>query len=294
MNARHTLAAAGLALTLTGAAALRGTTVAAQHATTAPRYVSILEGAANFRDIGGYATADGRHVRKGLVYRSNQLSGLTAQDYEKLNALGIKLVCDFRTDGERQRQPTQWQGGPAPEMMRAQIMKDADVKMSAERVRELTSRATAASSLTTAYDSMVTPDAAAEYGRLYKRIAAGQFPVIAHCSAGKDRTGVFSAVLLTLLGVPQSSVIEDYMLTGEYMTSPRVLSQAATDMQKTLGSTEGLDSEAVRAIYTMHAEVLTNTFATIDRQYGSFDGFVRDALKLSAAEVTSLRSRLLQ
>jgi len=211
-----------------------------------------------------------------------------------MNALGIKLICDFRTDGERQRQPTQWQGGPAPEMMRAQIMKDADVKMSIERVRELTSRATAASSLSTAYDSMVTPDAAAEYGRLYKRIAAGQFPVIAHCSAGKDRTGVFSAVLLTLLGVPRSSVIEDYMLTGEYMTSPRALRQAATDMQKTLGSTEGLDAEAVRAIYTMHAEVLTNTFATIDRQYGSFDGFVRDALKLSAGEVNSLRSRLLQ
>src|ERR1051325_5189508 len=129
--------AAGTDFHVRAQSALRAVTTA----DASPR-VSILEGASNFRDIGGYQTADGRHVRKGLVYRSNQLSSLTARDYEKLNALGIKLVCDFRTDGERRRQPTQWQGGPAPEMMRAQIMKDADVKISPERIRELASRTT--------------------------------------------------------------------------------------------------------------------------------------------------------
>ena len=73
-----------------------------------------LEGAANFRDIGGYPTADGHHVKWGLVYRSNHLVDLTAADYEYLNTLGIKLVCDLRTDGERRKSPTVWQGGKAP------------------------------------------------------------------------------------------------------------------------------------------------------------------------------------
>jgi protein-tyrosine phosphatase len=284
--------ASGVDRMVTGQAAL---TAQSGHegaaAAVSPR-VSILEGAANFRDIGGYATADGRHVRKGVVYRSNQLSDLTANDFERLNALGIKLVCDFRTDGERRRSPTQWQGATSPEMMRAQIMKEADVNMSAERLRELTTRSSA--TLATAYDSMVAADPAAEYGHLYKQIAAGKLPVIAHCTAGKDRTGVFSAVLLTMLGVPRSSVIDDYMLTGEYMTTAPALAQAARDMQKTFGTAERPSEATMRAIYEMHAEVLTNTFATIDRLYGSFDGFVRDGLKLTASDVAGLRTQLLE
>jgi len=255
--------------------------------------VSVLEGAANFRDVGGYATADGRHVRKGLVYRSNQLSELTPGDYERLNALGIKLVCDFRTDGERRRSPTQWQGPTPPEIMRAQIMKEADVNMSPERLRELTNRSSS-STLASAYESMITPEPAAEYGALYKQIAAGKLPVIAHCTAGKDRTGVFSAVLLTMLGVPRSSVIDDYMLTGEYMATPAALARAARDMQKTFGSADPPNEQTIRAIYTMHAEVLTNTFSAIDRRYGSFDNFVRDGLELSSSDVASLRMQLLE
>jgi len=118
--------------------------------------------------------------------------------------------------------------------------------------------------------------------------------MIAHCSAGKDRTGVFSAILLTLLRVPRSSVIEDYMLTGDYMLTPQALSRAATDMQKVSGVAEPMSESALRAIYTMHSEVITSTFATIDRRYGSFDGFVSEGLKLTPSEVASVRSRLLE
>jgi protein-tyrosine phosphatase len=209
-----------------------------------------------------------------------------------LNALGIKLVCDFRTDGERRRQPTQWQGSTTPEMIRAPILKDTDVVFSPNQVRDLTTRS--AETLGASYERMVTTDPAAEYGRLYKRIAAGQVPVIAHCAAGKDRTGVFSAVLLTLLGVPRSGVIEDYMLTGEYMVTPQTLSKTTADLQKSFGSAEPVTASTVRAVYEMHAEVLARTFATIDRLYGSFDGFVNDGLKLTPSEVSSLRTQLLE
>ena len=286
------LVALAITLGLAGSAEFAGAGRVVQQKTAVPHHVSVLEGAANFRDIGGYATADGRHVRRGLVYRSNQLSDLTSKDYERLNGFGIKLVCDFRTDGERQRQPTRWQGNPLPDMMHAPILKETDVVLSPERLRELTR--SSAETLSASYERMVTPEPAAEYGRLYKRIAAGDAPVIAHCTAGKDRTGVFSAVLLTLVGVPRSGVIEDYMLTGEYMMTPQALSKAAVDLQKTSAGSEPPSESTLRAVYTMHAEVLTNTFATIDRLYGSFDGFVRDGLKLTPSEVASLRTQLLE
>ena len=76
-----------------------------------------LEGASNLRDLGGYATADGRHVRWGLVYRSDQLARLTDNDYEYLARLGIATVCDFRRDDERQRAVTRWRGSNPPQTL---------------------------------------------------------------------------------------------------------------------------------------------------------------------------------
>ena len=84
------------------------------------------------------------------------------------------------------------------------------------------------------------------------------------------------------------------MLTGEYMATPQALAKAAADFQKIMGVAESPSAADMRAVYTMHSEVMTNTFTTIDKVYGSFDAFVRDGLKLSQAEVTSIRGRLLE
>lgn len=254
------------------------------------RHVS-LEGAANFRDLGGYPTESGRHVKWGLVYRSNHLADLTAADYERLNTLGIKLVCDLRTDGERQRSPTVWQGGPAPEFLVASILKDTDVVLTPERLKELTSPG--ARALGDTYARMVT-ESPEQYGRVLRRLAYGPLPSVTHCTAGKDRTGVFSAVLLTILGVPRDVVIADYMLTGQYMATPEARRRAAVDWKKLTGATEPPSEEVIGRLYTMNAGALTGTFDAIDRAYGSFDNFVRDGLKLTATDLTTLRTRLLE
>src|SRR6267378_5563868 len=89
-------------------------------ASGATRVVSVrrlpLEGAKNFRDLGGYRTSDGHYVRWGLVYRSGYLADLTKQDYQYLRGLGIRLVCDVRAEGERMRSPTNWVGD-SPEFL---------------------------------------------------------------------------------------------------------------------------------------------------------------------------------
>ena len=264
---------------------------AASAATSHQRRVP-LEGAANFRDLGGYRTTEGRQVKWGMVYRSNHLARLTAADYAQLNRLGIKLVCDLRTDGERKRSPTVWQGSAAPEIMVASVMKDTDVVITPDRLREFAAPR-AAGALSATYARMVT-EFPEQYGNVLRRLAYGPLPSVTHCTAGKDRTGVFSAILLTILGVPRDAVIQDYMLTGEYMLTDAAIDQAKADWQKMTGSDVPPDVATLRGIYTMHEEALTATFDAITKTHGSFDAFVRDGLKLTAAEVAALRNRLLE
>src|SRR5688572_7939835 len=241
-----------------------------------------LEGALNFRDLGGYPTSDGNQVKWGMVYRSNHLANLTATDYQTLNKRGIKLVCDLRTDGERKRSPTMWQGDRKPEIMAASILKDTDVVMTPERLKEITQPRS--SMLSETYVRMVTesPD---EYGNVLRRLANGGLPAVTHCTAGKDRTGVFSAILLTILRVPREYFVQDYMLNGEYKASEQAHKAAEGDWKKLTNSSTPPDRDILRAIYTMHPEAITGTFEAIDRKYGSFDAFVRDGLKLSEADV---------
>jgi protein-tyrosine phosphatase len=131
-----------------------------------------LQGAANFRDLGGYRTADGRYVRWGTLYRSGQLSGLTESDYKYLAGAGLRLVCDFCIDSERQRQPTKWSGGTPPEILVSAVdtvtyaIPGGDVR---EHMRNVHSR--------------MPSDASAEFGNILRRFARGDLPALVHCTA---------------------------------------------------------------------------------------------------------------
>jgi predicted acylesterase/phospholipase RssA len=76
-----------------------------------------LEGGRNFRDLGGYETQDGQHVKWGRLFRSGALARLTPSDYDSLSAFGIRVVCDFRSRAERADEPTRWRADPAPRFM---------------------------------------------------------------------------------------------------------------------------------------------------------------------------------
>jgi protein-tyrosine phosphatase len=235
------------------------------------RVVSIrrlpLEGAVNFRDLGGYRTSTGRCVRWGLVYRSNDLANLTASDYRYLSGLGIRLVCDVRSASERERSPTHWIG-PAPEFLSAPIEPGG-------------------------YEHYLT-DHASQYGLILHRLAAGNLPAVEHCSGGKDRAGVFSAILLTALGVPRDVVIQDYLLTTQYVLAPDSIERTTADLQRILGLSQPPDGAYVRARMTTKPETLAAAFDSITKNYGSFDGYLHNGLKISHSELTMLRERLLE
>jgi protein-tyrosine phosphatase len=251
-----------------------------------------LEGAKNFRDLGGYRTANGRYVRWGLVYRSNYLANLTPKDYEYLNSLGIRLICDVRADLERMRSPTRWMGSP-PEMLNLPIGPSRDGTFTTEELKRRVDSINAQTKDTIrGYDYAVS--GAEQYGKILRRMAAGDLPLVEHDTSGKDRAGLFAAILLTSLGVPRDLVIQDYLLTTKYMLAPDAIDSTTADLQKIFGLPEAPEAATVKAIMTTRPETLEATLDSVTKTYGSFENYLRDGLKISDADLALLRQRLLE
>ena len=243
-----------------------------------------LDGTPNLRDLGGYATADGRHVRWGRLYRSGQLAQLTERDYATLARLGISAVCDFRSDAEKQAAPTRWRGPGAPE-----ILSLPNPGPGGQNVNErLANGATAAEMrelMRRSYARMVVAHAPS-YRITLQRIVNSDRPLLYHCSAGKDRTGVFTALLLSLLGVPRATIVEDYLLSNDYVATDARVDARAKELNAS--------PAAVRALIGVERAYLDTAFQSIDQTFGSLDAYRRAALGLSDDDFSRLRSQLLE
>ena len=186
-----------------------------------------LESAPNARDIGGYTTADGHHVKWGTVFRSDAISKATDADQAKLANFGIKIVCDFRGESEIQADGAD-KLPPGAELVSLPIL-DASNDLS-DTVRtaitskdfaaqeQLLGNGKAAKILTAAGTFLVGSKTARKgYRALLERLTdPASLPALTHCTAGKDRTGWSTAVILTALGVPKKTVMQDYLLTNDY------------------------------------------------------------------------------
>jgi len=254
-----------------------------------------LQGTPNFRDLGGYETTDGRFVRWGLLYRSGVLSNLTAPDFAYLSQLGIRVVCDFRTTQENATAKEIWIPGAQVKQVSLPIGGDGGKDSGASLTGLLANNPSAAElkeRMTKVYGQFAFTNAS-EYAKVFKQLEEDHLPLLYHCTAGKDRTGVFSALLLTILGVPRSTVLEDYALTNKYLLN----SMSAEDSKKMLASNPGLarlTPEQRNVLMAADPDYLKSTFAQIDEKYGSFDNYRRTALGVSDEDVETLRSRLLQ
>ncbi len=262
-----------------------GLAAAALSAAAEPQRRLPLEGAPNFRDLGGYTTADGKRVRWGQVFRSGQLSQLTAKDYADLAGLGIRAVCDFRRDEERQAAPTRWRGENPPEVIPLPIAAQRDGPGVSARVAAGADGAEIASMMRATYQRLPFV-AARQYRAALQRMMSGSGPTVFHCSAGKDRAGVFSALLLRSLGVPRETVLQDYLLTNEYLATPERLAATAKDLKAR--------PDAVRALTIADRSYLEAAFAAIEQKHGSFDAYRRETLLLSDQDLGLLRARLLE
>jgi protein-tyrosine phosphatase len=283
MSRRSILARVGLVPLVVGMVGSLFAPLAAQ-STQDARHIALL-GAPNFRDVGGYKTTDGRTVAWGLLYRSGDLSGLTDADYEQLAKFGISAVCDFRLATEQQAAPTRWRGTQQPEFVSLVNPPAAPGRPWQEIVANGGSAADVARSYISGYRAMVI-DYAPSFRLTFQRILKSTAPVLYHCSGGKDRTGVFTALLLTLLGVPHTTVVEDYLLSNTYNVTPE---RVAVRLKTVKGA-----PDAVRAGMGVDATYLDAAFDEINRKFGSIDNYRRTQLGLSDEDVARLKARLLK
>jgi protein-tyrosine phosphatase len=252
----------------------------------------VLEGAANFRDLGGYATRDGRTLRWGVLYRSDDLGELTPADVEVVRQLGLQLVCDFRSAGERAEQPDRLPAQNPPDVLHLPIHDDAiDPADLGARIRAGQIDGLDFDQLLIDANRSFALRFAGQYARMLERLSdPDNLPALVHCTAGKDRAGFAAAVILLTLGVPMETVFEDYLLTNAYTAEAtertlfwiRVLSLFRTDPAR------------LRPLFEARPEYLQAAFDAIEANHASFDAYLELELDISAEERQRLQDLLLE
>ncbi len=239
-----------------------------------------FEGAVNFRDLGGYDVGDGRQTRWRRLYRSDSLAGLTDADLQRLTALELHGLIDFRLPHERQLHPNRL---PADNALRAVEMGFwpdgvADLHR-AFQAGELDARAMERMTMRFYRNFPLHHDA--EYRALLEAIeAAAGRPVLFHCVSGKDRTGFGAAVVLMALGAARDVILEDYALTNQYRRDIRHLIPSDTPDDV---------AQAFTAADPMYLEAALD--AIVER-YGSEDAYLDRGLGFGAARRAELRTLL--
>ncbi|MDU0342546.1 tyrosine-protein phosphatase [Bosea rubneri] len=246
----------------------------------------------NLRDVGGYATVDGRVVRTGLVYRSDQLNPISPDDLKKIAALGLTTDFDLRTAEERSAHPDKLPSGVTNVWLN--VLADADQSSLARLEKLLLDPKQANAALgggkaeamfEQAYRDFVSlPSAKRAYRQLFLSLGeSGKLPSLFHCTTGKDRTGWAAAALLALLGVPRDKVMEDFLRSNDY-TLPAY--------KKTIDAfvTAGGDAEIMTALLGVKSEYLQASFDEVQSKYGSIDLYFSEGLGIDAKGQTALRN----
>jgi protein-tyrosine phosphatase len=246
-----------------------------------------LESVPNFRDVGGYTTADGRRVRWRKVYRSGTLSQMTPQDMETIAALGIKLVCDMRSAEEIAQNPERIPLG-------AQY---AHLPLTAEndtikRLRTLLfNKRKLPLLLIETYTRVLLDSNAPLYGDILRRLAErDNLPALIHCSAGKDRTGIAIALLLLVLGVPEDVVVADYTLSNHYYDSFLTYVGEAIKPIRWLR----VKPEDLKPLLLADARSMQAALDHLRTQYGSVELYVKRAAGVDDAVIARLKENLLE
>lgn len=253
-----------------------------------------MEGTPNFRDFGGYRTADGSAVKWGYLYRSGQLSTLSDQDIDLLASLDLDLVCDFRREEEQATDPSRLPSDRPPRIASLPIIPGSNSRFFEEAEKEGEGQLEFGRQAMFDFMVEINRDFAEgqreTYARMFREILAqDEARFLVHCAAGKDRTGFAAALVLLTLGVPREVVMHDYMLTGRFFSPEREMER----LQRKYGM-EHIDADAVRPMLEVHEDYLARALASIDENYGSVERYMTEALGVGEQEREELRRRYLE
>ena len=249
-------------------------------------------GAHNFRDLGGYKTEDGRAIKWGKIYRSDDLHLLTDEDLKYLSRLNIKSVVDFRSDEERESEPDRLNPDMTQLLLPIKFQpEELDDETLKNLMKNLTFGTLDSSNLLRDFNIVIVKDFATEYKKFFRHVIENNAePIVFHCTAGKDRAGFASAMILTVLGVPREKVIEDYLLTNTYVKD-HVDSEMLEIELKTFFRA---DTDNLRKINLVEERYIQAAFDTIDNEWGGMDNYISGALGLSEEDILKLKDFYLE
>jgi protein-tyrosine phosphatase len=253
-----------------------------------PLRIVSLEGGINFRDLGGYPGADGRRVRWRQLFRSGSTHALSPASRQLLKTMGIRAAVDLRSRQEQDEHPHalctddgceylafdhNHAGGDLLEMLRRVDVDASQLHLAMVQLyRELPYQFTEV------------------YRSLFQVAASGPLPMVFNCTAGKDRTGVAAALLLTALGVAWEDIEADYLLTRQFF---------ADIMNSVIASRWGarlsrLDPGTIAPLFGVDPSYLEGMRDAILARSGSFERYFQHDLQLEPALLDGLRRRLLE
>jgi protein-tyrosine phosphatase len=246
-----------------------------------------LVGGRNFRDLGGYETADGRKVRWQRLFRSGTLARLTAADQQFLGRLEVRTVCDLRTTSERASEPSSWMPDRGRVVTWNYELDDRAV-MGAFRLGTPTPEGVRAA--ITEFYVTAPEDFAERLTTVFELLAADEAPLIMHCTAGKDRTGVATAVVLRALGVLPQTVVDDYALSDTLIDFHGLFGGESFQPSGSWAFLSTLPPDIRAPLMASEPAYLEAMLDTLDRQYGSFEGYLASRLGVTEAAIAHIRN----
>lgn len=230
---------------------MRNSRIGTDSVTTDEARILYLEGAVNVRDLGGLSAVDGQMVRRGQIYRSDVLYRLTAADGEKLQALGIQTVIDLRSRGEVEHYPVSPLVAAGVRHINIPLVLDPPV---------------ACATMLEDYLLLLRHTGKA-FREIFDHLARDLYPVVINCFAGKDRTGLASALILGALGVSDETIVADYALSERHMARHLDLHRASDDTPDHTG--------ALPDWLAATPETMAMTLSVITKDWGSVRGYLR-------------------
>ncbi len=237
-----------------------------------------LEAGSNFRDIGGYPAASGRHVRWGMIFRSGGTPLLSQSDLTQVGGLGLTNMVDLRSDEERVLAPTRIDGVTYTAV--GYSMGQMDMSGGME-------------SAYGGFPKMLAP----HLRQVFAKLLRSEQPLAYNCSAGQDRTGFVTAIILSALGTPRETIFQDYLLSTkfrrpEFEMSKIDLAAHSGNPVAAMFAKYQSDPRARQPQPLMTAEgkpFLAFAFAEIDSRWGSVDGYLRNEIGLTSQDIAKFR-----